>query len=485
MLNKSLGINPNSTSADIMKNNNFIELSSFIYNRKRHDKTVWVDVDEINFIISIESILYDNNSKEKLHELINSNYSSLFDMNLIEEIRTVIGDNFDKICLTVKNGYSGLEYFILKHLFDYHLDMFVKDFSSGKLNNLIKLNVSKNKYTKKENLIVKVYPSKSNDDDNPVSYTISLLYLVLLHLFKQQYGNYDICNLIKIFFLKINPIITKIVYKIEINADDNYTWFTQLKQLKPNYKFFNIRSNNKQVRLLFRPRGHYLTSTLYCPVIHITPSDTNYRARFIKCTYTLGKDNKLTCKTTIVGKDMVDSVFSSWIDNENDLAPLFSELSDNENIYLANYFILREMLSFTEQHEALKTKLRRNVSKKIKENNIRIISGTKDKNISYLTNSNTIKYAFKDIEIPTRDDTLLSIIKEELLKLGQKNNLVDYIIIILELFKENDSVIDETLAPLDERTTEKIRKVIRKIRRIKLIPGFTLNEFYKEGKYAK
>ena len=348
MVKESLGINSTSTNAGTQENK-FIELSNAIYNKGNHDKTMCVEVGEVNVMVSVKSILNSNIDREKLYKLIHSDYSVFFDRKLIERIRCYSKQDFIDTCIYHVNSdnFSGLEYYVLRHLIDYHLDMFEEDLRSGKLNNIIKVCVSK------DNLVVKVFPSKCVDG-NSVSYTISLIYLVLMHLYKRMCYDIDVCEMIERLFIKVTPIVTKIVYTVKTTADDNYLWFTQLHQLKSGYKFFDIKKSNEQVRLLFRPQEHYLASTLNVPVINLTPSDTNYIVRFIKCTYTLGKDDVLSCKTTIVGKDMVDSVFSTWLDEENDPASIFSRLCDNEDLYLANYSILSRMLSFTKQHEVLK-----------------------------------------------------------------------------------------------------------------------------------
>lgn len=464
-----------SNSSSNKKNNKFIDLSSFIYNREAHDKTMCVDVSKINFMIGIDSILNNNEDRNKLYQIIKSDYSTLFNKEFTKQIRSLNKEDFKRICNyhNTKDSFSGLEFYILKHLRDYHLSKFQEDMRRGNLSKIIKLCVSKG------NLIVKVFPSKSTDD-NPVSYTISLLYLVLMHLYKQLYQNKNIYSVIKDIFIKVTPIITIVTYSVSINADDNYSWFTQIQQLHTAYKFFDITKSKKQVRFIFRPREHYLISTLYYPVIHLTPSDTNGIARFIKCTYTLDKNNKLTCETTIVGKDMVDSVFATQIDQNNEPASLYSALSDAETLYLANYSIFNRILSFSKQHEDFKATKRLEANELVEQGRFKVLNTQKDKMISIITKNNTVKHAFKDIEITRRDNLLISVIIEELKKLRQKNNYVDYIIIALELMDKENNVINETLASLDERTSDKIKKVIKKIKKQKLTPGLTLNDFYRK-----
>lgn len=461
-------------TADKKQYSTLMDSSLLIYNREAHDKTMCADVGEINFMVSIKSIINSNHDREKLCQLIKSSYGSLFNKEFIEEIRCLSKEDFISVCIyhPLEDTFSGLEYYILKHLIDSHIEKFIEDMRSGDINKIIKLCVSK------DNLIVKVFPAKSKDD-NQVSYTISLLYLVLLHLYKHLYQDKTICSVIKELFLRVTPIVTKVAYTVKINADDSYSWFTQLQQLDSCYKFFDITKSKKQVRFIFRPKEHYLTSTLYYPVINLTPSDTNYKARFIKCTYTLDKNDKITCKTTIVGKDMVDSVFSTKMDKEDEPASIYSSLSDDEIIYLAQYSILKRMLSFTQQHEQLKAATRLGATKLVEQGKYKICNIDKPKTISILARTNTIKHVFKGVETLEQDDKLISIIKKELEKLGQKNSQVDYIITILELLNKDKNAINETLAPLDDRTAEKIRKVINKMKKVKLTPGFTLNKFYK------
>ena len=53
----------------------FTELSDLLYsNRHTHDKSFYLSVDEIDFTIGINSILNEKEDKEKLYELIRSNY---------------------------------------------------------------------------------------------------------------------------------------------------------------------------------------------------------------------------------------------------------------------------------------------------------------------------------------------------------------------------------------------------------------------------
>ena len=173
MLNKGLGITPNSQSAD-SKNSKFIDLSYYQYNRNSHDKSMFVNVSEIDFMIAIDSFLFNSKDKEKFIRMVRSSYSSLFNCGLVKELEVLTKSILDKHF----KGYYRLEYCVLSHIVQYHLKEFKKDLRSGNIDKLIELCVSK------DNLIVKVY-QKYSTDDNPVSYTISLLYLVILHLHKQ------------------------------------------------------------------------------------------------------------------------------------------------------------------------------------------------------------------------------------------------------------------------------------------------------------
>ena len=67
--------------------------------------------------------------------------------------------------------------------------------------------------------------------------------------------------------------------------------------------------------------------------------------------------------------------------------------------------------------------------------------------------------------------------------MGQTYSILDYITVILEYYEEDKNVIDEALAPLDKETSGKICKVIRKLKKLKLPPVYTLNNFYKEFYY--
>jgi len=480
-------IKQNGKNADTVK-----ELSSFIYNRHTHDKSMYVGVSEINFIVGLDNILLNNKDKDKLRNLIYSNHMDLFDTEFINEIRGLTKEDFKSICKYhyKKDTFSGLEYFVLRHLIDYHIKEFEMDMVCDRLDEVIKLSVSK------DNLVVKVFPTKSQSD-NPVSYTVSLLYLVLMHLYKQvnrlEYENLTENLLskgvpqekytnwvIKSVFLCTTPIVTKVVYSLTINADDNYTWFLQLKKLESAYAFLNISKQSGQVKFCFRPHTHYLTSTLDFPVTNTTPSDTNYEARFIESTYTLRKENTLQCKTTIIGKEMVDCVFATQIDEDDKPASMYSALSDGNEIYLAQYTILRRMLSFTKQHEQSKVQINLKAGEYVQSGKYKLITEATDLDkIKWLTKTKTKTHAFDDIEMTISDDKLISIIRKNLQKLGQKNGHVDYIIVILELMNEDKSVIDNTLEPLDKRTADKIKTIIKKLRKRKLISGLTLNEFYK------
>ena len=158
-------------------NSNFINLSSAIYNRDSYDKTMCVEMEEIDFIISLESIMIDDDDKDSLYKLIGSCYSSIFDKEFINDIEGLTIEDYKDICVyhEERNTFSGLEYYILRHLNDCHIQMFRDDVKSGRLNSIIKLAVSKG------NLIVQLFPKKSTDDC-PVSYCFTLLYFHHLSL---------------------------------------------------------------------------------------------------------------------------------------------------------------------------------------------------------------------------------------------------------------------------------------------------------------
>ena len=350
---------------------------------------------------------------------------------------------------------------------DSDIDGCIRDIRTRRLEKLIKLSVSK------DNLIIKVFPNKVLDVENKVSYCVSLLYLVMLHIYKQLYSESSISEIVKLLFIRVNPIITKVSYTILIKCDDSYSWLKQLQQLRSMYKFFNISSTKDQVKFLFRPKRHYLTSTVNIPVINEVPSETNKEKRFISCTYKLRKQDILECKTTLISKDMVDCVFATQKDDN--VASMYSALSDNERIYSLNYYILSTLLFFTEQHEKLRNK--RDIKK-------RKLINTDDFSVFAVTEKDSVKrllynFAFKDVKA-SNDEQLLTLVIKQLKKVGQKNSLVDYSIVIMELLNKEKNVVDEILAKLDERTSDKIRKVLKSLQKSKRVDNMlTLNEFYR------
>lgn len=447
-----VSIEIDSTNAKVGNTDNFVDLSEFIYNRHAHDKTMCVSVSEIDFVIGIESFLNSISDREKFLELVKLNYSSLLSTSVLEDIKSLTKDDLKKICVynPITDTFSGLEYYMLRHFMDSHIDECIRDMGTQRLEKLIKLGVSKG------NLIVQVFPSKALDTENNVSYCISLLYLVLLHIYKQLHNDSSICKIVEDLFIRVNPIITKVAYTILIKCDDNYSWLKQLQQLRSRYKFFNISSTKDQVKFLFRPKRHYLTSTVNIPVINEVPSETNKKKRFISCTYKLRKQDMLEYKTTIISKDMVDGVFATQIDDK--VASIYSALSDNERIYSLSYYILSTLLSFTKQHE-----------------NISALDYTENNSVK----KSLYDFAFMDIKA-SNDEQLLTLVIKELRKVGQKNSLVDYSIVIMELLDKDKDVVNGNLEKLDERTSDKIRKVLNKLRKSKRVDNlFTLNEFYR------
>ena len=474
-----------SKNAGKRKKRKFKDLSSFVYNRHSHDKSMFVNVSEINFMIGIDNICVEKTYRETLISYGNTEILSLMDSLNIEDIRNFKEEDFKEICSYFPNTdrFFGMEYSILRHLIDSHLEDYKRDLRSGRLNEIIKLSVSK------DNLIIKVFPSKTTANKQ-VSYTVSLLYLLLFQLYgfvnKQCYEE-DLLGeftnwVINSVFTCTKPIVTKVVYTLSINADDSYTWFSQLQQLKSEYPFLNITSQEDQVKFCFRPHTHYLTSTLDFPVINTIPSDTNYKARFIESTCKLEKDNTLTYKTTIVSKEMVDCVFATQIDESDEPASIYSALSYDEEIYLDQYSILRRILTFTKQHEQRKADIRERAREYVEQGKYKTIEENSDTDkIKWLSREKTVEHAFDNMVTVTPDDKLIPIIRKELQKLGQKNAHADYIIHVLELMNEEIDVINNTLKPLDQRTADKIKAIIRKVRKQKLDFGLTLNEFYKEA----
>lgn len=467
-----MSIEINSTNTKVGNIDNFINLSNFLYNRHTHDKTMFVNVSEIDFVTSVESIINSSDDKDKFFELVKLNYSSLFGTSVNEEIKSLTKKDLIEICdyNYIDDSFGGLEYYILRHLMDSHIDKCIEDLRAKRLDKLIKLSVSK------DNLIVKVFPSKVLEVENQVSYCVSLLYFVLIHIYKHLHKECSICEIVKALFIKVNPIATKVAYTVLINCDDSYSWLKQLQQLSSMYKFFSISSTKEQVKFLFRPKRHYLTSTVNVPVINEIPSDTNNEKRFISCTYKLRKQDVLECKTTIISKDMVDCVFATQIDDN--VGSMYSALSDVEHIYLSNYNILDTLLSFTKQHEELRNRLRVNGMELANTNNSMPVSFRQNAVVSYIRR-NLYQQAFGDIKA-TNDEELLALVINKLKKVGQKNSLVDYSIVIMELLYKEKEFVDEILAKLDERTSDKIRKVLKNLKKSKRIENlFSLNEFYR------
>ncbi len=467
-----MSIEIDSTNIKVGNIDNFIDLSNFLYNRHTHDKTMFVEVPEIDFVISVESIIDSSNVKDKFFELVKLNYCSLFDTSVSEDIKSLTKEDLIEICdyNYINDSFNGLEYYILRHLKDSHINKCIEDLRAKRLNKLIKLSVSKS------NLIVKVFPSKVLGTENQVSYCVSLLYFVLMHIYKHLHMECGICEIIKALFIKVNPIVTKVAYTILINCSDSYSWLKLLQQLSSMYKFFNISNTKGQVKFLFRPKHHYLISTVNVPVTNEITSDTNNEKRFISCTYKLRKQDVLECKTTIISKDMVDCVFATQIDDN--VGSMYSALSDVEHIYLSNYYILDTLLSFTKQHEELKNRLRVNGMEFADTNNSMPVSFRQNAVVSYIRR-NLYNLAFEDIKV-RNDEQILTLVINKLKKVGQKNSLVDYSIVIMELLYKDKAFVDEILAKLDERTSNKIRKVLKNLKKSKRIENlFSLNEFYR------
>lgn len=467
-----MSIEINSTNTKVGNIDKFIDLSEFIYNRHTHDKTMFVNVSGIDFVISVESIIDSSKDRNKFFELVKLNYSSLFGTSVSEDIKSLTKKDFVEICdyNYIDDSFSGLEYYILRHLMDSYIDKCIKDLKAKRLDKLIKVSVSK------DNLIVKVFPSKVLEVENQVSYCVSLLYLVLMHIYKHLHKECGICEIIKALFIRVNPIITKVAYTVLINCSDSYSWLKQLQRLSSMYKFLNISSSKDQVKFLFRPKRHYLTSTVNVPVINEIPSDTNNEKRFIACTYKLRKQDVLECKTTIISKDMVDCVFATQIDDN--IGSIYSALSDVEHIYLSNYYILDTLLSFTKQHEELRNRLRVNGMEFANTNNSMPVSFRQNAIVNYIRR-NLYNLAFEDIKV-RNDEQILTLVINQLKKVGQKNSLVDYSIVIMELFDKDKEFVNEILANLDERTSNKIRRILNNLKKSKRIENlFSLKEFYR------
>lgn len=111
-------------------------------------------------------------------------------------------------------------------------------------------------------------------------------------------------------------------------------------------------------------------------------------------------------------------------------------------------------------------------------NNSMPVSFRQNAVVSYIRR-NLYQQAFGDIKA-TNDEELLALVINKLKKVGQKNSLVDYSIVIMELLYKEKEFVDEILAKLDERTSDKIRKVLKNLKKSKRIENlFSLNEFYR------
>ena len=95
MKKESLGLRPD-TNAGTIKTSKFIDSTSYIYNRHTHDKSVSVDMGEIQCMISVGTICGSDNI-ENLQQLI-SNYGSLFDTEFVNEIQDLSKEDFIRIC---------------------------------------------------------------------------------------------------------------------------------------------------------------------------------------------------------------------------------------------------------------------------------------------------------------------------------------------------------------------------------------------------
>lgn len=127
-----------------------------MYNRLAHDKSVLVNVFQINFMIEIKNICIEESSKEVLNSYVNTDILNLMCSINLNDIRNFKEEDFKKICSYFPNTdkFFGKEYYILRHLIDYHLEEYNRDLKSNKLKEIIKLSVSK------DNLIIKVFPSE-------------------------------------------------------------------------------------------------------------------------------------------------------------------------------------------------------------------------------------------------------------------------------------------------------------------------------------
>ena len=134
MKKESLGLRPD-TNAGTIKTSKFIDSTSYIYNRNTHDKSVSIDMGEIQCMISVGTICGSENI-EKLQQLISNNYHSLFDLEFVDEITTLSKEELISICNYhyKEDTFSGTEAIVLSSLYHFHIEEFRRDLISGRLN---------------------------------------------------------------------------------------------------------------------------------------------------------------------------------------------------------------------------------------------------------------------------------------------------------------------------------------------------------------
>ena len=127
MNDESLGLSPSNTNTDTQ--DKYIDLSQAIHNRNTHDKSMCVEVVEINSMISIESILKNNKDREKLYSLVNSSYCSLFKKEFMRSIEELNKEDLKKLCnYSYKcDTFWGYEYRVLRLILKDYLKELKRD----------------------------------------------------------------------------------------------------------------------------------------------------------------------------------------------------------------------------------------------------------------------------------------------------------------------------------------------------------------------
>ncbi len=100
---------------------------------------MFVNVSEIDFVVSVENIINSSNNRDNFFELVKLNYSSLFGTRVSEEIKSLAKEDLIEICdyNYIDDSFSGLEYYILRHLKDSHINKCIEDLRTKRLQQLM------------------------------------------------------------------------------------------------------------------------------------------------------------------------------------------------------------------------------------------------------------------------------------------------------------------------------------------------------------